>query len=292
MKAVIPAAGFGTRFLPFTKSVPKELIPLIDKPVIQYVVEEAAAAGIDKILIIISAGKEAICRHFAPEPELEKRLAETGKIALLEEVRSTAKGVSIEFVYQRELDGLGGALRYAREFVGNEPFALLLGDNVTSGERPVIAELIDVFRSKNTSVVAVEEVDPDSVGLYGVISGTTNDGYIYQLNNLIEKPRKEEAPSNLAIASRYILTPEIFDELDNTPRSKNNEIQLTDAMCSLMRKQGFHAVKIKGKRHDAGDKLSFLCSTVEFALNRPEFRDAFLDFLKEKVDSGQWTVDS
>ena len=281
MKAVIPAAGFGTRFLPFTKSVPKELIPIVDKPVIQYVVEEAVASGIDDILIIISAGKESICQHFNPQFELEQRLEVSGKTKLLEELRSIGKGTRIQYVYQQELDGLGGALRYAKSFAAGEPVAVLLGDNVTSGERPVLSELLDVFKATSSSVVAVEEVPHEKVYKYGVIDGDSSDGYIYRLNDLVEKPDPEHAPSNLVVASRYVFTPEIFEELDHTPRGKNNEIQVTDAMRNLLKHQDMYAVKIKGRRHDAGDKLSFLLTTLEFALKRPEYRDSLLDFFRK-----------
>ena len=281
MKAVIPAAGFGTRFLPFTKSVPKELIPIVDKPVIQYVVEEAVASGIDDILIIISAGKESICQHFNPQFELEQRLEVSGKTKLLEELRSVGKGARIQYVYQQELDGLGGALRYAKSFAAGEPVAVLLGDNVTSGERPVLSELLDVFKATSSSVVAVEEVPHEKVYKYGVIDGDSSDGYIYRLNDLVEKPDPDHAPSNLVVASRYVFTPEIFEELDHTPRGKNNEIQVTDAMRSLLKHQDMYAVKIKGRRHDAGDKLSFLLTTLEFALKRPEYRDSLLDFFRK-----------
>lgn len=280
MKAVIPAAGFGTRFLPFTKSVPKELIPIVDKPVIQYVVEEAVASGIDDILIIISAGKESICQHFNPQFELEQRLEASGKTQLLEELRNIGKGVRIQYVYQKELDGLGGALRYAKSFAAGEPVAVLLGDNVTSGERPVLSELLDVFRATSSSVVAVEEVPHEKVYKYGVIDGDSSDGYIYRLNDLVEKPDPDHAPSNLVVASRYVFTPEIFEELDHTPRGKNNEIQVTDAMRNLLKHQDMYAVKIKGRRHDAGDKLSFLLTTLEFALKRPEYRDPLLAFFR------------
>ncbi|MBQ9338493.1 MAG: UTP--glucose-1-phosphate uridylyltransferase [Lentisphaeria bacterium] len=280
MKAVIPAAGFGTRFLPFTKSVPKELIPIVDKPVIQYVVEEAAASGIDDILIIISSGKESICQHFNPQFELEQRLESSGKTKLLEELRSIAAGVRIQYVYQQELDGLGGALRYAKSFAAGEPVAVLLGDNVTSGERPVLSELLDVYRQKQASVVAVEEVPHEKVFKYGVIDGSSSDGYVYRLRDLVEKPDPASAPSNLVVASRYVFTPEIFEELDRTPRGKNNEIQVTDAMRSLLKRQEMYAVKIKGRRHDAGDKLSFLLTTLEFALKRPEYRDPLRDFFR------------
>ena len=280
MKAVIPAAGFGTRFLPFTKSVPKELIPIVDKPVIQYVVEEAAASGIDDILIIISAGKESICQHFNPQFELEQRLETSGKTKLLEELRAIGGGVRIQYVYQQELDGLGGALRYAKNFSAGEPVAVLLGDNVTSGERPVLSELLEVFRQKQASVVAVEEVPHEKVFKYGVIDGSSDDGYIYRRRGLVEKPDPASAPSNLVIASRYVFTPEIFEELDRTPRGKNNEIQVTDAMRRLLDRQEMYAVKIRGRRHDAGDKLSFLLTTLEFALKRPEYREQLRDFFR------------
>ena len=280
MKAVIPAAGFGTRFLPFTKSVPKELIPIVDKPVIQYVVEEAVDSGVDDILIIISAGKEAICQHFNPQFELEQRLETAGKTQLLAELRQIGKGARIQYVYQQELDGLGGALRYAKSFAAGEPVAVLLGDNVTSGNQPVLSELLSVFREKHSSVVAVEEVPNEKVYKYGVIDGSSSDGYVYRLHNLVEKPDPANAPSNLVIASRYVFTPEIFEELDRTPRGKNNEIQLTDAMHSLLKRQDMYAVKIKGRRHDAGDKLSFLLTTLEFAMQRSEYRDRLRDFFR------------
>lgn len=283
MKAVIPAAGFGTRFLPFTKSVPKELIPIVDKPVIQYVVEEAVESGIDDILIIISAGKESICQHFNPQFELEQRLESSGKTQLLAELRNIGKGARIQYVYQQELDGLGGALRYARNFAAGEPVAVLLGDNVTAGDRPVLSELLSVFQEKHASVVAVEEVAHEKVHRYGVIDGITADHYIYELRDLVEKPDPACAPSNLVVASRYVFTPEIFEELDRTPRGKNHEIQVTDAMRSLLKRQPMYAVKIKGRRFDAGDKLSFLLTTLEFALKRPEYREPLLDFFRKNT---------
>ncbi|MBO4630441.1 MAG: UTP--glucose-1-phosphate uridylyltransferase [Lentisphaeria bacterium] len=283
MKAVIPAAGFGTRFLPFTKSVPKELIPIVDKPVIQYVVEEAVDSGIEDILIIISSGKESICQHFNPQFELEQRLEASGKSQLLTELRRIGKGARIQYVYQQELDGLGGALRYAKSFAAGEPVAVLLGDNVTSGDQPVLSELLNVFREKHASVVAVEEVPHEKVYKYGVIDGSSSDNYVYQLRDLVEKPDPAHAPSNLVIASRYIFTPEIFEELDRTPRGKNNEIQLTDAMRGLLKRQEMYALKIKGRRHDAGDKLSFLLTTLEFAMKRPEYHDRLQEFFRNHL---------
>ena len=281
-KAVIPAAGFGTRFLPFTKSVPKELIPVVDKPVIQYVVEEAAAAGIEEVLIILSGGKEAIRGHFSSAPELEARLEATGKLKLLDEVRHTAAGVKIEYVYQHDLNGLGGAVLLAKEFVGDEFFAVLLGDTVTSSaaDRCVTGQLVDAHMRYGCAVVAVEEVPPALVSRYGIVGGKFLDPDTVDVEVMVEKPAVEAAPSRLAVASRYLLSPAIFSALEHTPRGKGNEVQLTDAMRSLLGKERLIARRIAGARHDIGDKLSFLKNTVEFALRRPEFRDEFLTYLK------------
>jgi len=283
MKAVIPAAGFGTRFLPFTKSVPKELIPVVDKPVLQYVVEEAAASGITELLIILSEGKESIVRHFGPEPALEQRLEETKKFELLKKVRSVGCGLSIQFTYQHVLNGLGGAILCARDFVGNDPFAVLLGDNVTSGEPPVLAELLEVFRKKNAFAVAVEQVPRDRVDRYGIVDGVEEEKGVYRLRSLVEKPDPEEAPGDLAIASRYVFPAEIMDCLEQTPPGKNNEVQLTDAMRLLLQRRGGYAVKVRGKRHDAGEKLSFLKTTLDFAMRREELRAPLLAKMKELI---------
>lgn len=281
-KAVIPAAGFGTRFLPFTKSVPKELIPVVDKPVIQYVVEEAAAAGMEEVLIILSNGKEAIRDHFSPAPDLEARLEATGKLALLDAVRRTSCGVKIEYVYQHELNGLGGAVLLAREFVGDEFFAVLLGDTVMSSatSRCVTGQLVDAHERYGSAVVAVEEVPLELVSRYGIVGGRTLDPDTVEVETMVEKPAAAEAPSRLAVASRYLLSPAIFAALEHTPRGKGNEVQLTDAMRSLLGKERLVGRRIAGARHDIGDKLSFLKNTVEFALRRPEFREEFLAYLK------------
>ena len=281
-KAVIPAAGFGTRFLPFTKSVPKELIPVVDKPVIQYVVEEAAAAGIEEVLIILSSGKEAIRDHFSPAPELEARLETTGKLKFLDEVRRTSCGVKIEYTYQHELNGLGGAVLLAKEFVGDEFFAILLGDTVMSSstDRCVTGQLIDAHERYGAAVVAVEEVAPELVSRYGIVGGRMLDSDTVDVETMVEKPAVEDSPSRLAVASRYLLGPAIFAALEHTPRGKGNEVQLTDAMRSLLGRERLIGRRIAGARHDIGDKLSFLKNTVEFALRRPEFRDDFLTCLK------------
>lgn len=280
-KAVIPAAGFGTRFLPFTKSVPKEMIPLVDKPVIQYVIEEAVAAGITDILIVISSGKNAIQDHFNPDPGLLARLEADRKTKLLDELRGIDRIAGLHYVYQQELKGLGDAILQARGFVGNEPFAILLGDTVTtSPERPVTAQLIDVYGKTGGSVVALEEVPREKTSRYGVIDGTATAENIYKVRSFVEKPDPAEAPSNLVIASRYVFTPEIFDFLARTGKGKGGEIQLTDAMREMVKAHPMYGCRVNGRRHDIGNKLEFIKSTVEFALARDEFREEITAWLK------------
>jgi len=280
-KAVIPAAGFGTRFLPFTKAVPKEMIPLVDKPVIQYVIEEAAAAGITDILVVVSTGKMAIQDHFNPDAGLEARLEANGKSELLEELRKINKLANLHYVYQQELKGLGDAVLCAKNFVANEPFAILLGDTVlTSDDKPVISQLLAAHEQTNSSIVALEEVPWEKTSRYGVIDGKSDDETLYKVDAFVEKPAPEDAPSNLVIASRYVFNPEIFDYLAKTPRGKGNEIQLTDAMRLMLEDQAMYGYKFKGKRHDIGNKLDFIKSTIEFALKRPEFRDDILKYIK------------
>lgn len=280
-KAVIPAAGFGTRFLPFTKAVPKEMIPLVDKPVIQYVIEEAAAAGITDILVIVSTGKMAIQDHFNPDAGLEARLEANAKTELLEELRGINKLANIHYVYQQELKGLGDAVLCAKNFVGDEPFAILLGDTVlSSDDKPVISQLLAAHEQTNSSIVALEEVPWEKTSRYGVIDGKSDDEVLYKVDGFVEKPAPEEAPSNLVIASRYVFNPEIFDYLAKTPRGKGNEIQLTDAMRLMLEDQAMYGYKFKGKRHDIGNKLDFIKSTIEFALKRPEFKDDVLEYIK------------
>lgn len=282
-KAVIPAAGFGTRFLPATKAQPKEMLPIIDRPTIQYVVQEAVDSGIEDILIITGKGKRAIEDHFDRNHELETRLEEKEDQLLLDEMRRLSDMANLHYVRQRELNGLGDAIRYARHHVGNEPFAVLLGDTIMDAVIPVTQQLIDTYAQYGGSVIAVEEVPHDKVNRYGIVGGKTLSDRILQLDTLVEKPAVSEAPSNLAIAGRYVLTPDIFDMLDQTPAGKNNEIQLTDAMLLLLRRENLFAHRIEGKRHDIGNKLDFLKTTVEFALKRPEFADKFRAFLKEII---------
>ena len=284
-KAVIPAAGFGTRFLPFSKSVPKELIPLVDRPVIQYVIEEAVAAGIEEILIILSSEKEAVIRHFNPVPELEKRLAERGKNEILDDILRLNKLAKIHYVYQQQLNGLGDAVLQAKAFCGNEPFAVLLGDTVMDSfeDRCVTRQLLDVFDKYGSSVVALEEVPLEKVSSYGIADGKMCEENVLDICRMVEKPSPENAPSRLAFAARYVFTPQIFAELEQTSRGKDNELQLTDAMSKLLTNDKMYGCRIAGKRYDLGSKMGFLKGTVEFGLRRTEFREAFADFLRETV---------
>jgi len=282
-KAIIPAAGLGTRFLPATKAQPKEMLPIIDTPTIQYVVQEAVDSGIEDILIISGKGKRSIEDHFDRNFELEARLAEKEEEGLLSELRRVSDMANIHFVRQRELNGLGDAIRYARHHVGNEPFAVLLGDTIMDSVIPVTQQLMDTYETYRCSVIAVETVPADKVNRYGIVGGKALSDTIFQLDTLVEKPALGEAPSTLAIAGRYILSPEIFSCLDQTLPGKGGEIQLTDALLLLLRRENLYAHRIEGKRHDIGNKLDFLKTTVEFALKREEFAAPFLKFLKEII---------
>lgn len=280
-KAVIPAAGLGTRFLPATKSMPKEMLPIIDIPTIQYVVQEAVDSGIDDILIISGKGKRAIEDHFDRNFELEARLEEKEDQAWFTEMRRLSDMANVHFVRQKEANGLGDAIFYARHHVGNEPFAVLLGDTIMDSVIPVTRQLVDTYEQYGGSVIGVERVPHDKVDRYGIVGGRPLSDSIIQLDTLIEKPGVGSAPSDLAIAGRYILSPEIFDAIENTPKGKNNEIQLTDSMLLLLKRENFYAHLIEGKRHDIGNKLDYLKTTVEFALKRKEFAAPFRKFLDE-----------
>ena len=275
-KAVIPAAGFGTRMLPFTKAVPKELVPLVDKPVIQYVVEEAISSGIEEILIILSTGKEAIINHFNPAYELETRLNTSGKTELLSEITSIGRGAVISYIYQQQLNGLGDAVKLAETFAGNDPFAVLLGDTVldSNSELPVTGQLIKEYSRCGHSVTAVEAVPEEKLSKYGVVGGKWELPGCMQVETMIEKPAPDTAPSCFAVASRYVFTPEIFPALRATPPGKNNEIQLTDAMKQLAASGRLNARVIDGKRYDLGSKAGFITANVEFALRRSELAGA------------------
>jgi len=281
-KAVIPAAGWGTRFLPITKSQPKEMIPIVDTPVIQYVVEEAVESGITDILMIIGKGKRAIEEHFDRSPQLEESLIAKKQYELLEQVKKISQLANIHFVWQKEMNGLGDAIRYARDHVGNEPFAVLLGDTLISGEGdPITKQLIDVYERYRSSVVALEEVPRNKVHRYGVIKGKKLEKNVMIAEDFIEKPSVEEAPSNLAIASRYIFTPEIFDYLDKTKPGKGNEIQLTDAMRDMVKKYAMYGVRFQGTRYDIGNKLDFIKTNIIYGLMHEEIGDHLRVWLKE-----------
>ena len=281
-KAVIPAAGYGTRFLPATKSQPKEMIPIIDTPVIQYVVEEAVASGITDILMIIGKGKRAIEEHFDRSPILEESLLKKHNLKMLDKIRSISNMANIHFVWQKEMNGLGDAILHARCHVGNEPFVILLGDTlVQSDNGPITKQLIDVYNEHKGSVVALEEVKPELVSKYGIIDGEPISENVMRAKAWIEKPSIEEAPSNLAVASRYLFTPEIFEYLEKTLPGKNNEIQLTDAMCKMVKNHPMFGLKFDGKRYDIGDKMGFLKTNIEFGLKDPEIREALKQWLKE-----------
>ena len=283
-KGVIPAAGFGTRFLPVTKSQPKEMLPIVDTPTIQYVVEEAVSSGITDILMIIGRGKRSIEEHFDRSFELERQLQDQGRYEELEKIQSITKLANIHFIWQKELNGLGDAIRYASHHVNKEPFAVLLGDTLIDGtEQPVTRQLIDVYNKYHSSVVALEKVEYEFVSRYGIIGGDMIGDRIYRINRLIEKPDREEAPSNLAIASRYIFTPEIFDFLNQLKPGKNNEIQLTDAMQLMLKDQPIYGLQFEGRRHDIGNKLDFLKTNVLYGLKREDLAEDFKEWLIKLV---------
>jgi UTP--glucose-1-phosphate uridylyltransferase len=285
-KAVIPAAGYGTRFLPATKSLPKEMLPVVDRPVIQYVVEEAVASGIQDILIIVSRGKRAIEEHFDRHPELEDVLADKGRTAELESIRRIASLARIHFAWQKTLQGLGDAIACARDHVGHEPFAVLLGDTLVESTIPLTRQLMDIHSRYGGSVVALEQVPPAKVSRYGVIRGKTTGDRIYAIEDLVEKPSPELAPSNLAIAGRYLLVPEVFDILDRTEPGRNGEVQLTDALVELARAEALRGLVFEGRRHDLGDRLDWLQANVSLGLARQDIAPDFRRFLEDALDLG------
>jgi UTP--glucose-1-phosphate uridylyltransferase len=290
-KAVFPAAGLGTRFLPATKAQPKEMLPLVDKPIIQYGVEEALAAGCDQIIIITGRGKTAIEDHFDVSYELEKMLEERGKTELLSIVRQISDMIHVAYVRQKEAMGLGHAVLMARELVGNEPFAVLLADDVIDAKKPCLRQMMDVFEESQCSIIATQEVNGPAISSYGVLDAqkieSQFDGRAFNVRSLVEKPKQEEAPSNLAIIGRYILTPTIFETLERTPLGAGGELQLTDGLRGLLSAgEKIYGYTFEGKRHDAGDKLGFLKATVEFALKRPDLGPDFAEYLRTlKIDS-------
>jgi UTP--glucose-1-phosphate uridylyltransferase len=282
-KAVFPAAGLGTRFLPATKAQPKEMLPLVDKPIIQYGVEEAVAAGCDQIIIVTGRGKQAIEDHFDVSYELEKMLEERGKTDLLQIVRQISDLIHIAYVRQKEALGLGHAVLTARELVGNEPFAVLLADDVIDAEVPCLKQLMNVFEKTQCSVLATQVVEGPGISAYGVLEGKPvpgSNGKLYEVLSLVEKPRPEDAPSNLAVIGRYLLTPTVFETLSDLKAGAGGELQLTDGLRALLRKEKIYGYVFDGKRHDTGDKLGFLKATVEFALKRPDLGGPLRQYLK------------
>lgn len=282
-KAVFPVAGLGTRFLPATKASPKEMLPLIDKPLVQYVVEEAVASGIEQILFVTGRGKRAIEDHFDISFELESLLREKGKDDLLKEVRGIAEMVNIFYVRQKEALGLGHAILCAREFVGNDPFAVLLGDDIIDAEKPCLAQLLDVYKKYRGTVLALEQVPLENISSYGCVQANKISERVFEVTDMVEKPKREEAPSDLAIIGRYVLTPEIFPILEEQTPGKGGEIQLTDAIRKLSSEEAVYGCKFNGIRYDCGDKLGFLKATVDMALKREELNGDFETFLRTRL---------
>ncbi|MEO6333421.1 MAG: UTP--glucose-1-phosphate uridylyltransferase GalU [Pyrinomonadaceae bacterium] len=279
-KAVFPAAGLGTRFLPATKASPKEMLPLVDKPLIQYSVEEAVASGIESILIITGRDKTAIENHFDISFELEQLLQSKGKIEMFEQVRAISEIAKISYTRQREALGLGHAIYQAKDFAGDDPFAALLADDIVDSVTPALRQMADVFERYDAPVVATMQVAGEAISRFGVIDAEEVEPNVFRIRDMVEKPAFDEAPSDLAIIGRYIFTPDIFGAIENTKPGAGGEIQITDAMRLLLKERPFYAVKLEGTRHDAGDKLGFLIATVEFALKREDLGGEFRDYLK------------
>jgi UTP--glucose-1-phosphate uridylyltransferase len=280
-KAVFPAAGLGTRFLPATKAQPKEMLPLVDKPLIQYVIEEALHSGVENIIIITGRGKNAIEDHFDVSFELEKTLEERGKNDLLEIVREVSSMANLAYVRQKQALGLGHAVLTAKDLVGNEPFAVLLGDDIIDSDVPCLRQMIEIYeRFDGAPVLAVQEVEGEAISRFGVIAGAEIEPDVFRISDMVEKPKPQDAPSNLAIIGRYLLPPEVFPLIEETAAGVGGEIQITDALRTLAKQRPFYGCRFKGKRHDAGDKLGFLQATVEFALKRPDLGADFREYLK------------
>lgn len=285
-KAIIPAAGLGTRFLPATKAQPKEMLPVVDKPTLQYIIEEAVDSGIEEILIITGRNKKSIEDHFDRSIELEIELEKKGKTKMLEEVRKISEMADIYYIRQKEPKGLGHAVSCARSFIGDEPFAVLLGDDIVYSEKPCLKQMIEVYNEYKTTILGVQEVAKSEVSKYGIVEGKAIEKGVYKVKDLVEKPKVEEAPSNVAILGRYILSPDIFEILENTPPGVGGEIQLTDALKSLSKVEAVYAYVFEGKRYDVGDKQGFLEATIEMALRREDLKDGLMEYLKTIVESG------
>ncbi|KKI93249.1 UTP--glucose-1-phosphate uridylyltransferase [Bacillus sp. SA1-12] len=287
-KAIIPAAGLGTRFLPATKAMPKEMLPILDKPTIQYIVEEAIAAGIEDIIIVTGKGKRAIEDHFDVAPELERNLSEKGKTDLLEKVRHSSNLANIHYIRQKEPKGLGHAVLCARQFIGNEPFAVLLGDDIVVSDTPCLKQLMDEYENTGSSVIGVQTVEDNQTHRYGIVDPKTIEGRRYQVNNFIEKPAPGTAPSNLAIMGRYILTPDIFSFLEKQELGAGGEVQLTDAIQELNKMQDVYAFDFEGIRYDVGEKMGFVKTTIEFALNNDELGEEIFTFMEKLLEESKF----
>ena len=280
-KAIIPAAGLGTRFLPATKAQPKEMLPIVDKPTIQYIIEECVQSGIEEILIITGRNKKCIEDHFDKSVELELELESNGKHEMLEMVREISDMVDIHFIRQKEPRGLGHAISCAKTFVGNEPFAVLLGDDIVyNDDKPCLGQLINCYNEYKTSVLGVQEVKEENVSKYGIVGGIKIEDRVYKVKSLVEKPSREDAPSNVAILGRYIITPRIFEILEETEPGKGGEIQLTDALLKLLEEEAIYAYNFEGRRYDVGDKQGFLEANIEYALRNSDLKEAFEEYLK------------
>ncbi|MEK3880314.1 UTP--glucose-1-phosphate uridylyltransferase GalU [Paenibacillus sp. FSL M7-0420] len=284
-KAIIPAAGLGTRFLPATKAMPKEMLPIVDKPTIQYIVEEAVASGIEDIIIVTGKGKRAIEDHFDNSFELEFNLAEKQKWELLESVRKSSEMADIHYIRQKEPRGLGHAIWCARKFIGNEPFAVLLGDDIVESNKPCLKQMIEVYDQYRSSIVGVQQVPWEEVSRYGVVDGSELAERVYKANRLVEKPKREDAPSNLAILGRYILTPRIFDMLGEQQVGVGGEIQLTDAISRLSEVERIIAYDFEGRRHDVGEKMGFIQTSIHYALQHEELKEGLLEYLKQVIEN-------
>lgn len=283
-KAIIPAAGLGTRFLPATKALPKEMLPIVDTPTIQYIVEEAVESGIEDIIIVTGKEKGAIENYFDHSFQLEQNLLENDKLELLNKVQKPSKMVDIHYIRQKEPKGLGHAVWCARKFIGDEPFAVLLGDDIVRSDTPCLKQMMAQYERFNASILGVQTVKDEETSRYGIVDGSAIEDRFYNVHNVIEKPELGEAPSNLAILGRYILSPKIFDILENQAPGANDEIQLTDAIAELNKDEAVYAYDFEGKRYDVGDKMGFIQTTIEFALERDDLRAELLDYLSLIVE--------
>lgn len=286
-KAIIPAAGLGTRFLPATKSQPKEMLPIVDKPTLQYIIEEAISSGIEEILIITGRNKKSIEDHFDKSVELELELEQKGKQEMLDMVRDISNMVNIHYIRQKEPKGLGHAIYCAKSFIGNEPFAVLLGDDIVDNETPCLKQLINAYDEYKTSILGVQEVAMEDTNKYGILDVKHIEDRVYKVKDMIEKPDVDKAPSNVAILGRYIITPAIFDILENQVPGKGGEIQLTDALKTLGKQEAIYAYNFEGRRYDVGDKFGFLEATIDFALKRENLKEELLNYMEKVVNENK-----